>query len=182
MKSSALVAKRETQVDDFKTLAGTHGGSWGVPNSAAANQSPVGPGLEPAPPFHVPEFQPDYLDRSWPKAAEIEAHPKLMGEGLQVVAVLTYDASLDRFGLIVTESGHTGATVNPCNRNLDEEELRVLRMLANGACSKHIARSMETSVSLAGRRAREAVKKMGTPSRAAAIAHAVKAGLLEPVA
>jgi DNA-binding NarL/FixJ family response regulator len=108
--------------------------------------------------------------------------PSQLEGGLLLVGVVTYDSLLDKYALIVTDQRERDADLTFSDDALDETERRLLRMVAQGSVSKQIARSLETSPATAGRRVRQALKKLGKRSRAAAVAHASKVGLLEPVA
>ncbi|MBI4319135.1 MAG: helix-turn-helix transcriptional regulator [Chloroflexi bacterium] len=104
---------------------------------------------------------------------------QLLGEGLLVVGVIAYDASKDRYGLILTANARGIPGTCPPDGALNELEQRVLQMIASGAGNKQVARTLRTSPSLASRRVRDIVKKLGKRSRAEAIAHASTLGLLK---
>lgn len=118
---------------------------------------------------------------------DTNAHSRPTGGGLLLVGVITYDALRERHSIIVIDTGEhdafssaPDALSDEFDRALSDKERQVLRMLADGAATKQIARCLETSMALASRRARWVVKKLGKRSRAAAVAHAAKVGLLEP--
>ncbi len=96
-----------------------------------------------------------------------------------MVGVITYDGSQRRYGLIVSSPCQGGPRTGPVEIGLNATDLRLLRMVAEGAGGKQIARTFQISISLAGRRVRQVVKKLGKHSRAEAVAHVAKAGLLE---
>jgi DNA-binding CsgD family transcriptional regulator len=107
------------------------------------------------------------------------ANTVALEKGLRLVGVLTYDPSQEKYGLIVTEGRQADGTPYGSSGSLDEAELRILQMVADGLSCKHIARSLGTNIFEAGRRVRRTVKKLGANSRAAAVLHASREGLLD---
>jgi DNA-binding CsgD family transcriptional regulator len=108
--------------------------------------------------------------------------PDLLESGLRMVGYVTYDLSLEKYSLVVTDRREPDDRSSATVQALDEADREIIRMVADGSVSKQIARHLDMSPATAGRRVRQALKKLGKRSRAEAVAHASQVGLLEIVA
>ena len=81
-------------------------------------------------------------------------------------------------GLAVAPASSLGATEEEDDRRLTARELEVLKLLAEGASNKMIARELAVSVHTAKFHVASILEKLDATGRTDAVAHAVRLGLL----